>query len=37
MSHVAIAEKLDGRAVDRMEHVSDEDYLAGERTRRLRR
>jgi quercetin dioxygenase-like cupin family protein len=31
MSHVAIAEMLDGRAVDWMEHVNDEDYLAGER------
>ncbi|KMS58300.1 (R)-mandelonitrile lyase [Sphingobium cupriresistens] len=30
MSHIAIAETLDGRAVDWMEHVSDEHYLAGE-------
>ena len=30
MTHIAVAEKLDGRAVDWMEHVSDEDYLAGE-------
>lgn len=26
MSHIAIAESLDGRAVDWLEHVSDEDY-----------
>jgi quercetin dioxygenase-like cupin family protein len=29
MTHVAIAEMLDGRAVDWMEHVTDEQYLAG--------
>jgi hypothetical protein len=29
MSHIAIAESLDGRAVDWMEHVTDEQYLAG--------
>jgi len=27
MTHVAIAETLDGRAVDWMEHVTDEQYL----------
>jgi hypothetical protein len=32
MTHIAIAETLDGRAVDWMEHVSDADYLAGEAT-----
>lgn len=26
MTHIAIAEKLDGKAVDWMEHVSDEQY-----------
>ena len=26
MTHIAIQEKLDGRAVDWMEHVSDEEY-----------
>ncbi len=26
MSHIAIAEKLDGKAVDWMEHVNDEQY-----------
>ncbi len=26
MSHIAIAEKLDGKAVDWLEHVSDEQY-----------
>ncbi|MDB5418744.1 MAG: cupin [Phenylobacterium sp.] len=30
MTHVAIAEALDGRAVDWMEHVTDEQYLAGD-------
>jgi quercetin dioxygenase-like cupin family protein len=29
MTHVAIAEMLDGRAVDWMEHVTDEEYLKG--------
>ena len=33
MMHIAIAEMLDGRAVDWMEHVSDEDYLGGEAQR----
>ena len=28
MTHIAIQEQLDGKAVDRMEHVSDEQYLA---------
>ncbi len=28
MSHIAIAEKLDGKVVDWMEHVSDEQYQA---------
>lgn len=30
MTHLAIAEALDGEVVDWMEKVSDEDYLAGE-------
>lgn len=29
MTHIAIQEQLDGRAVDWMEKVSDEQYLAG--------
>ena len=29
MTHIAIQEALDGRMVAWMEHVSDEDYLAG--------
>lgn len=29
MTHIAIQEALDGRAVDWMEHVSDEEYAAG--------
>ena len=29
MTHIAIQEQLDGRAVEWMEHVSDEQYLAG--------
>ena len=29
MTHVAIAEMPDGRAVDWLEHVTDEEYLAG--------
>lgn len=28
MTHIAIQEALDGKSVDWMEHVSDEDYLA---------
>ena len=28
MSHIAIQEALDGKAVEWMEKVSDEDYLA---------
>jgi quercetin dioxygenase-like cupin family protein len=28
MTHVAVQEQLDGKAVDWMEHVSDEQYLA---------
>ena len=28
MTHIAIAESLDGKAVDWMEHVTDEQYLA---------
>jgi len=29
MTHIAIQEKLDGKVVDWMEHVSDEQYRAG--------
>jgi quercetin dioxygenase-like cupin family protein len=29
MTHIAVQEQLDGRAVDWMEHVSDEQYRAG--------
>ena len=29
MTHIAIVEKLDGKAVDWMEKVSDEQYQAG--------
>jgi hypothetical protein len=29
MTHIAIQEKLEGKAVDWMEHVSDEQYNAG--------
>jgi quercetin dioxygenase-like cupin family protein len=29
MTHIAIQEALDGKAVDWMEHVTDEQYLAG--------
>ena len=29
MTHVAVAEALDGRSVDWLEHVSDEQYAAG--------
>jgi hypothetical protein len=28
MTHIAIQEKLDGKAVEWMEHVSDEQYQA---------
>jgi hypothetical protein len=28
MTHIAIQEKLDGKVVDWMEHVSDEQYRA---------
>jgi hypothetical protein len=28
MTHIAIQERLDGKAVDWMEHVSDEQYRA---------
>jgi quercetin dioxygenase-like cupin family protein len=31
VTHVAIAEALDGKSVDWLEHVSDEQYLAGQR------
>jgi quercetin dioxygenase-like cupin family protein len=30
MSHIAIQEQLDGRAADWLEHVSDEQYKAGD-------
>ena len=33
MTHIAIQEKLDGKAVDWMEQVSDEQYQARERSR----
>jgi hypothetical protein len=29
MTNIAIQEKLDGKVIDWMEHVSDERYLAG--------
>jgi len=29
MTHISIVEQLDGKAADWMEHVSDEQYLAG--------
>ena len=29
MTHIAIVEQLDGKSVDWMEKVSDEQYLAG--------
>jgi len=29
MTHIAVQEKLDGKAVDWLEHVSDEQYRAG--------
>jgi quercetin dioxygenase-like cupin family protein len=28
MTHIAIQEQLDGKAVDWLEHVSDDDYLS---------
>ena len=31
MTHIAIQEKLDGKAVDWMEKVTDEQYQAGSR------
>jgi 4-carboxymuconolactone decarboxylase len=31
MTHIAIVERLDGKAVDWMEQVSDEQYRAGAR------
>jgi len=31
MQHIAIHEALDGKVVDWMEHVSDEQYLAAPR------
>ena len=31
MTHIAILESLDGKAVDWMEHVTDEEYRAGAR------
>jgi hypothetical protein len=33
MSHIAIVEQLDGRTVDWMEKVSDEQYKAGSRAK----
>ena len=30
MTHIAIQEKLNGKAVDRMAKVSDEEYRGGE-------
>ena len=32
MTHIAIQEQLDGKVADWMEHVSDEQYLAGSKT-----
>jgi quercetin dioxygenase-like cupin family protein len=29
MNHIAVQEKLDGKVVEWMEHVTDEEYLAG--------
>lgn len=37
MTHIAIQEALDGRMVDWMEHVTDEQYLAGTNARRTER
>jgi quercetin dioxygenase-like cupin family protein len=34
MQHLAVAESLDGKAVEWMEHVSDEQYAAGQTTSR---
>ena len=31
MTHIAVQERLDGKAVEWMEHVSDEQYTAGQR------
>jgi hypothetical protein len=31
MTHIAILESLDGKAVEWMEHVTDEEYAAGDR------
>jgi quercetin dioxygenase-like cupin family protein len=31
MSHIALLESLDGKAVEWMEHVTDEEYAVGER------
>jgi hypothetical protein len=28
MTHIAIVEQLDGKAVDWMEHVTDQEYMA---------
>jgi hypothetical protein len=36
MTHIATAEELDGRAVDWMEQVGDEQYQAGCRIRQSR-
>jgi quercetin dioxygenase-like cupin family protein len=33
LTHIAIQEKLEGRAVDWLEHVSDDEYLAGKNIR----
>jgi hypothetical protein len=32
MTHIAVVERLDGRAVDWMEHVADVDYEAAARS-----
>ncbi len=34
MSHIAIAEAVDGKAVDWLEQVTDDEYLAGQTTSR---
>jgi hypothetical protein len=31
MTHIAIQEALDGKVVEWMEHVTDEEYVAGPR------
>ena len=31
MTHIALVEKLEGKTVNWMEHVTDEEYAAGER------